>query len=72
MANQYMYLSNSQVIKGMKFKPMSNRMLYSSNMQKLESHIILLANMQGNEIHIQLVRVSTDADFVEDGFSGIL
>ena len=72
MANQYMYLSNSQVIKGMKFKPMSNRMLYSSNMQKLESHIILLANMQGNEIHIQLVRVSTDADFVEDGFSSIL
>ena len=72
MANQNMYLSNSQVIKGMKFKPMSNRMLYSSNMQKLESHIILLANMQGNEIHIQLVRVSTDADFVEDGFSGIL
>lgn len=72
MANKYMYLSNSQVIKGMKFKPMSNRMLYSSNMQKLESHIILLANMQGNEIHIQLVRVSTDADFVEDGFSGIL
>jgi len=52
MANKYMYLSNSQVIKGMKFKPMSNRMLYSSNMQKLESHIILLANMQGNEIHI--------------------
>ena len=72
MAKQYIYLSNSQVIKGMKFKPMSNRMLYSSNMQKLESHIILLANMQGNEIHIQLVRVSTDADFVEDGFSGIL
>lgn len=50
MANKSMYLSNSQVIKGMKFKP--NRMLYSSNMQKLESHIILFANMWGNEIHI--------------------
>lgn len=52
MANKSMYLSNSQVIKGMKFKPMPNRMLYSSNMQKLESHIILFANMWGNEIHI--------------------
>lgn len=50
MANKSMYLSNSQVIKGMKFKPMPNRMLYSSNMQKLESHIF--ANMWGNEIHI--------------------
>lgn len=67
-----MYLSNSQVIKGMKFKPMSNRMLYSSNMQKLESHVTLYANLWGNEIHIQLVRVSTDADFVEDSFSNIL
>ena len=71
MANKSMYLSNSQVIKGMKFKPMPNRMLYSSNMQKLESHIILFANMWGRDSY-QLVRVSTDADFVEDGFSGIL